>query len=122
LIRKKGQVLLGRRPSDGSLPNQWEFPGGKIELGESPVQALKRELSEELGIEADIGDLRIANTHSYTDRGVVLLFYDVNYWKGEPKSQHHSELLWTAPDELKSLDIPEANKKIVNELIGVLKS
>jgi 8-oxo-dGTP diphosphatase len=120
LIRKKGEVLLGRRPEEGSLAGQWEFPGGKIELGESPREALKRELSEELGIEAEIGELRIANTHSYSDRGVLLLFYDVEFWKGEPKSKHHSELKWVVPTMLRKLDIPDANKKILDDLLAVL--
>ncbi len=122
LIRKKGQVLLGQRPPDGSLPGQWEFPGGKIEVGESPRAALKRELLEELDIHANIENLRLANSHSYGERGVLLLFYDVLFWKGEPKSKHHAELKWINPDELKNLEIPDANKKILSDLLEILKT
>jgi 8-oxo-dGTP diphosphatase len=121
LLKKNGQVLLGQRPEGNSLAGQWEFPGGKIELGESPENALKRELSEELGIEAEIGPLRLANTHSYGDRGVLLLFYDVPFWKGEPKPSHHANLRWVKPEELLELEIPEANRRILDVLLGLLK-
>ena len=117
LLHKDGRLLLGRRPK-GSLQGQWEFPGGKIELGETPEEALKRELIEELGIEAEIGGLRFATTHTYGDRGVLLLFYDVNFWKGEPKSQHHTELKWVPPDEVRQFEIPEANRKVLDRILG----
>lgn len=119
-LRKGDQVLLGQRPENNSLPGQWEFPGGKIELGESPEEALKRELNEELGIEAQIGALRLAVTHSFGDVGIVILFYDVQYWKGEPKPQHHLQIEWVYPSELKTKPIPEANKKILDKLIHCL--
>jgi len=120
LIRKNGKVLVGQRPTGHSLAGQWEFPGGKIERNESPEQALARELNEELAIEADIGTLKLASTHSYGDTGIVILFYEVHFWKGEPKAVHHMELRWVAPDELKSLQIPDANKKILDRIIDLL--
>jgi 8-oxo-dGTP diphosphatase len=121
LMMKNGEVLLGQRPKGNSLPGQWEFPGGKIELGESPEQALQRELREELGIEAEIGQLKVANTHSYGDRGVLLLFYEVPFWKGEPKPSHHEQLRWVNPKELLTLEIPDANRRILDVLLGILK-
>jgi 8-oxo-dGTP diphosphatase len=121
LIRKSGKVLLGQRPAGNSLAGQWEFPGGKIEIGESPAQALKRELFEELAIEAEIGTLRLANTHAYGDRGVVLLFFDVPFWKGEPKAKHHTDLRWVDPDEIPKLEIPEANRLILKTILDILK-
>jgi 8-oxo-dGTP diphosphatase len=119
-IKKADEVLLGMRPQ-GTLAGQWEFPGGKIELGEPPQKALKRELKEELGIDAEIGALRIANTHTYGNRGVVILFYDVKYWKGEPKSQHHVDLQWVTPEKIPDLEIPEANRKILDQILEALK-
>lgn len=119
-IRKSGLVLVGQRPEGHSLAGQWEFPGGKIELGENPEQALKRELHEELGIEAEVGTLRHSHTHSYGDRGILILFYDVTLWKGEPKSQHHTELRWIKPEELQTMEIPEANRKILPKLMHLL--
>src|SRR4051812_17580765 len=97
LLKKNDLVLLGQRPPGHSLAGQWEFPGGKIEIGESPEQALKRELQEELSIESEIGRLRLANTHAYGEKGVLLIFYDVLFWKGEPKATHHAELKWVHP-------------------------
>lgn len=82
---KEGKVLVGQRPENNSLPGQWEFPGGKIEMGESPEEALARELKEELDIDATVGDLKLACTHSYGDVGIVILFYAIQFWKGEPK-------------------------------------
>src|SRR5580700_11071478 len=108
LMRKNGQVLLGLRPQGESLAGAWEFPGGKIDQGESPEFALKRELKEELDVEAEVGELRLVHTHSYGDRGVLLLFYDVNFWKGEPKTVYHEDLKWALPTDLEKIQIPEA--------------
>ncbi|MBL7555860.1 MAG: 8-oxo-dGTP diphosphatase MutT [Bdellovibrionaceae bacterium] len=119
-LKKDQKILVGQRPENHSLAGLWEFPGGKIEIGETPEQALQRELNEELGIEAQIGTLRLACTHSYGDVGIIILFYEVNYWKGEPKAKHHLMLEWIYPQELKTRPIPEANKKILNDLFKAL--
>ncbi len=113
VIRRGSTVLVGQRPEGHTLAGQWEFPGGKVELGEQPHQALKRELFEELGIDADIGELKLTWTHSYPDVGILLLFFEVLFWKGEPKSIHHTELKWVTFQELQGLDIPEANRKLL---------
>jgi 8-oxo-dGTP diphosphatase len=120
LLHKGGKILVGQRPPGHSLAGQWEFPGGKIERNETPEQALRRELKEELGIDADIGPLKMASTHTYGDTGIVLLFYDVHFWRGEPKPVHHLELRWVLPEELKNIAIPEANKRILDRIIGII--
>ncbi len=120
LLRRDGQILVGQRPDSHSLPGQWEFPGGKIEIGETPEQALARELDEELGIQAEIGSLKFANTHSYGDVGIVILFYEVLFWKGQPKAKHHLMLEWIYPEELKLRPIPEANRKILDKIYKAL--
>lgn len=122
LIRKGSKVLVGQRPHGHSLAGQWEFPGGKVERGEAPETALARELNEELGIEADIGTLKLASTHFFGDTGIMILFYDVHFWKGELRNVHHMELRWVEPHELKSLTIPEANRKILDRMIGILQN
>ena len=119
-LKKDQKILVGQRPENHSLAGLWEFPGGKIEIGETPEQALKRELDEELGIEAQVGNLKLACTHSYGDVGIIILFYEVNFWKGEPKAKHHLMLEWIYPQELKLRPIPEANKKILNDLFKAL--
>lgn len=121
LIRKDGKILLGLRPVGESLAGSWEFPGGKIEQGESPEEALRRELQEEIAVDAEIGALRLVHTHSYGERGVLLLFYDVQSWKGDPKNVYHQDLRWAAPDELEKIQIPEANRKILSQLMQIIK-
>ena len=118
--RDRQRILIDRRLPEGELAGYWEFPGGKIELGESPEEALARELSEELGIEAEIGELKLSVTHSYNDVGIVILFYEVLYWKGEPKAKHHLMLEWIYPEELKDRSIPDANKKVLEKIFKVL--
>ena len=120
MIRKGPYVLVGQRPEGHTLAGQWEFPGGKIEIGESPEQALARELDEELGIQAEVGTVKMACTHSYPDVGIFLVFFEVQFWKGEPKPVHHSELKWILPEELKSLNIPEANRKLLPTILEIL--
>ncbi len=119
-LKKDNRILVGQRPENNSLAGLWEFPGGKIELGESPEEALARELSEELGIEAEIGELKLSVTHSYNDVGIVILFYEVLFWKGEPKAKHHLMLEWIYPEELKERSIPEANKKVLQKIFKAL--
>lgn len=119
-LKKGNQILVGQRPENHSLAGQWEFPGGKIEAGESPEQALARELSEELGIEAEIGELKFSCTHSYGDVNILILFYEVLYWKGEVKAKHHLMLEWIHPEELAQRNIPDANRKMLDRIFKAL--
>ena len=120
ILIKDGKVLLGQRPEHKSLPGLWEFPGGKIELGESPEEALRRELQEELAIDADIGQLKIATTHKYGDVGVLLLFFEIRFWKGSPKPVHHLELKWVDKDELVQQKLPDANQIVLPQIVELL--
>lgn len=121
LIQKDGKVLLGLRPEGTNLAGLWEFPGGKIEIEESPDAALQRELKEELDIDVDIGPLAFASSHNYGDTGILLLFYRILFWRGEPKPNHHTELKWVKPSELWDFKIPEANRKILGRIIETLE-
>lgn len=116
ILKKGDQVLVGQRPETHTLGGLWEFPGGKIEMGESPEYALARELREELAIEAEIGDLKIACTHSYGDVGILILFYEVLFWKNEPKAKHHIGLDWIYPSDLPLRNIPDANRKNLDRI------
>jgi 8-oxo-dGTP diphosphatase len=119
-LKKGSLVLVGQRPETHSLAGQWEFPGGKIESGESPEEALARELSEELGIDAKVGDLKLVCTHNYGDVNILILFYEILFWKGEPKTKHHMMLEWIEPQELLKRSIPEANRKIIDKIFKAL--
>lgn len=120
LIRRQGKVLVGQRPEGASLAGTWEFPGGKIELGESPEEALARELQEELGVAAEIGPLKFVATHTYGKTGILFMFYDVKFWKGQIKTQQHLDLRWVTPKELEKLELPEANSKFLKQILEVL--
>ncbi len=120
LMRKGNLLLLGLRPADHNLAGLWEFPGGKIESGEMPDQALVREFKEELGIDVEAGDLKLSCTHSYGDVNILILFYEIRFWKGEPKPLHHSQLEWLSAEQISQRQIPEANKKILDRIFKSL--
>ena len=120
VLKNNEKLLLGVRPQGNSLAGYWEFPGGKIELDESPEEALVRELKEELGIDAEVGQLLLASSHSYGDLGLLILFYSIKYWKGTPQNIHHEELKWFTKDEVTGLKIPDANKKVLPQILDMI--
>ncbi len=101
---RDGRILCAQRGQAGALAGMWEFPGGKIELGESPREALQREIVEELGCSVDVGQQVAATTHEY-DFGIVTLttFYCV-LTEGTPELSEHEDVVWLLPSELQSLD------------------
>ena len=121
-LRKEKQILLGQRPSGNILLGVWEFPGGKIEEGELPPQALQRELREELGIKAEVGELKLAITHKPGKVNLIILFYDIPSWEGEPQSFYHTALQWTDMVTVPYLNLPEANQIHLDEIMKVLQS
>ena len=127
LICKDKKVLLGLRPNKNFTKNSqimagyWEFPGGKINWGEMPERALKRELKEELGITAEINHLKIAHNYAYSStHAVLLLFYKVLSWKGEVKKLYHSDLKWVEPSQLQDYRLLPANVSILPQLTATL--
>ncbi len=115
-IREKGRYLLGKRPPNGLLGGLWEFPGGKIEPGEEPVTALRREVREELGIEADVGGLVASVKHAYTHFRITLNVYRCNIREGRPRAGSHVELKWVAPQDFDRYAFPKANHKFLHLL------
>ena len=107
ILRPDGQVLLGDRPADKPWPGWWELPGGKIEPGESVIQALTRELHEELGIEVKQARPWVTYIHHYPTTTVRLVFCQVTEWQGEPQGLEGQHLAWadpiTAPEQFKLL-------------------
>lgn len=99
LIRPDGFVLLGSRPHDKPWPGWWELPGGKIEANETPLQALKRELNEELGITVKEATPWVRYSHDYPKTHVHLNFFRVRKWEGEPQGLEGQQLAWVAPDK-----------------------
>lgn len=117
VIHRNSQVLVGQRRSDNRHPLKWEFPGGKVEHGESPQQALVRELREELQIDAEIGSELARYEHDYpTGSRVHLLFFAVPEFKGEPRARVFEQIRWTDLQSLLSLDFLDGDLDFVKRL------
>ena len=117
LIFKSDQILVCQRTRHQTMPLKWEFPGGKIEEGEQPRDALRRELNEELGIEATIGEEVARIRHEYKNGSAVeLRFYTVREYKGEIENRIFKDMRWAIRSELPSLDFLEADLQLVREL------
>ena len=116
VIIRDGLILCARRSNRMSLPGMWEFPGGKIEVGESPQEALRRELQEELQCDAQVGDQLEVTTHEY-DFGIVTLttFY-CQLLNGEPLLTEHSAIRWMPPSDLGSVEWAPADRPAVARL------
>ena len=117
LIWKDGKLLVCQRTRHQPMPLKWEFPGGKIEDGEQPRDALRRELDEELGIAATIGDEVARFQHTYpSGNAVELRFFDVRAYSGKLENRIFREIRWAAPAELPSYDFLEADRDLVTSL------
>lgn len=113
IIRQNGRVLLARRAKHKHQGGLWEFPGGKIEAGETPEQALKRELKEELAIEVTKLNPVFQTSHQYPEYGVHLAIWEVTAFNGVAEGAEGQEITWVQPKNLWQYDFPEANKAIV---------
>ena len=117
LIMQDGKLLVCQRTRHQTMPLKWEFPGGKIEEGEQPRDALRRELDEELGIEATIGDELARIQHEYPNGGMVeLRFYIVREFSGELENRIFKDIQWSEPKDLPKFDFLEADLTLVEDL------
>jgi 8-oxo-dGTP diphosphatase len=123
LLDGDDRILIAKRPPGRSLAGLWEFPGGKVEPGESPEHALVRELAEELGIEiaaADLAPLTFAS-HAYPDFHLLMPLFLCRRWRGEVRPHEGQELLWVIPAELVSYAMPPADEPLKAVLSALLK-
>lgn len=116
ILDGSGQVLVARRPDHVHQGGKLELPGGKIEAGETPLEALGRELEEELGIRPLSSEPLISLTHDYPDKSVRLHVYSVKEVSGEPRGREGQSIAWRGVDELAAEDFPAANVAILNAL------
>lgn len=121
LVDQDGRILLATRPAGKSMAGLWEFPGGKVETGESPEFALCRELEEELGIEVReccLAPIGFAS-HAYRERAMHLLMplYVCRMWKGTPRPQEGQKLAWVHPGDLASYDMPPADIPLIHQIL-----
>lgn len=112
ILWRAGEVLLARRTRPTWLAGKWEFPGGKIELGESPESCLARELAEELGIQVEVAAHLMTTVHEYPELSVELIVHEVHLVSGEPTPNDHDRLAWVRPEELASYDLAAADLPI----------
>ena len=118
LIDTDGRVLLAQRPEGKSMAGLWEFPGGKIETGETPEDALIRELEEELAIStvtSCLAPLAFAS-HDYPDNHLILLLYACRRWQGEPVHQEGGNIAWVRAARLRDYPMPPADLPLISML------
>ncbi|MCB5408872.1 8-oxo-dGTP diphosphatase MutT [Pseudogemmobacter faecipullorum] len=115
LIDADGRILLAQRPEGKSLAGLWEFPGGKVEPGETPEACLIRELKEELGIDtwkSCLAPLTFAS-HSYEDFHLLMPLFACRRWEGIPSGQEGQKLAWVAPEKLRDYPMPPADLPLI---------
>ncbi len=115
LVDVDGRVLICQRPEGKQLAGLWEFPGGKVEAGETPEKALIRELNEELGIEVAPACLApfVFASHGYDDAHLLMPLYLCRRWEGEVQRREHAALAWVEPMKLASYPMPPADAPLV---------
>jgi 8-oxo-dGTP diphosphatase len=117
IIERDGRILICQRRKQDSHPLKWEFPGGKVEPGERPREALRRELEEELSIRARIGPRVATTSYRYPGRpSVRLAFYGVREFHGEPVNRTFEQIRWEFPARLPGFDFLEADVFLVQGL------
>lgn len=115
LIDQRGRILLARRPEGKRMAGLWEFPGGKIEPGETPEAALVRELREELGIEVLPKDFApfVFASHEYETFHLLMPLFLCRRWRGEPQGREGQKLAWVAPEDLVEYPMPAADRPLI---------
>ena len=116
VLEKDGKFLIAKRKKDDVLGGLWEFPGGKIEEGETAEKCLARELKEELDITVEVGELITSNKHKYPHGYFELKAYRVKYISGEIVLNDHDDFKWVTVDEMDNFEFPPADIPIIKEL------
>ena len=118
LIERDGHILIGQRKKGDRHANKWEFPGGKVEQDEDPKTALARELSEELAIQAEIGQEILRYEHIYPNGTLILLiFCRVDSFTGEPVNHAFQQILWEKAERLSNYDFLDGDTDFVRRLV-----
>lgn len=122
LVDKDSRILLAQRPEGKEFAGYWEFPGGKIEQGETPEAALIREIREELGVETKDSCLAPISfaSHAYENFHLILLLYICRRWQNAPKALEGGQLAWVRPQRLRDYQMPPANVEFIAVLQDLL--
>ena len=118
LLRLEDKYLICKRDSKGSMPGLWEFPGGKLEVGESLEDCIKRELKEELDIDAKIGKLFTSYIYSYSHITYHLFFYEILSFEGVIKMNVHKKIIWETVDRFKYYDFLPGDIPLIKILLN----
>lgn len=116
MIRDKNKILLGQRKPDSHLALKWEFPGGKLEAGESPEECLQREIKEELDMDISVGRIFEVIFQDYGNRSILLLCYEAFIKDGVPRVVDCHDFKWVDKEELLEMDLAEADRIIAKRL------
>ena len=116
ITNREGKILIDRRKAAGEMGGLWEFPGGKIEPGETVRECIQREIKEELNIEIAVGDRLTTITHTYQTFKVTLYVHYCRHLGGKPQPIECEEILWVDPSQMNQYQFPQANAQIVNLL------
>ena len=122
IIRRDWKILITRRFDHVHLPGLWEFPGGKVESGESLGVALKREIQEELGVDITVHEEYFRIEHEYPTKTIRLHFFTCTIDTGIPTAIDVADLKWVTPSELASYEFPEADRELVARLQVIERS
>ncbi|MEC4728387.1 8-oxo-dGTP diphosphatase MutT [Shewanella sp. D64] len=118
IINYNQEVLLAKRPQHLHQGGKWEFPGGKVEQGETVTEALIRELKEEVNLDVSATTPLMQISHDYSDKQVLLDIHLVSHFDGEAKGLEDQEICWVAKENLVNYDFPEANKPIIDRILA----
>jgi mutator protein MutT len=117
VVEENGRFLVARRLKGTHLADMWEFPGGKTEPGETHEACLRRELREELGVDSEVGEEIVTTEHAYPDRTIRLHFRRTRI-TGTPQPLIGQQLRWVTREELGSLELPPADRELIEILMG----
>ena len=122
VVTHSGKILIGQRKRNNWHGLKWEFPGGKVEPGEEPAIALARELREELGIQAQIGDMMQSYQYSYNERPPIeLMFFEVTQFTGVPVNYEFEQIVWEEAGKLLTYDFLEGDREFIEYLAARAK-
>ena len=122
LVDRDGRILLTQRPDGKHLAGTWEFPGGKVEPGETPEAALIRELAEELGVDTSADCLAPIGfaSHGYDRFHLILLLFACRKWRGRPEPREAQALKWVRPNQMFALPMPPADRPLIGLLDALI--
>jgi len=117
VVMREGRIMICQRKPEAHNGLKWEFPGGKLEKGESPEAALIRELYEELRIKVKVGHVLDVLFHSYSDRDVLIMFYPCEIMEGEPVTADCNAIAWVLPEEFPAYDFAEGDRRFTDRYL-----